>query len=199
MKTSLFVLFLALGCPLLVLTGCAQKMAPAPYTAEQIRAANPPGTVYRYKVEATGQPVQIRVMAFTSGASAEKAEVRNELLDEAGQGKTPPSIDHAAWDDLRKHGEFPQSALTGVEPGTIEVPAGKFDVSIYTVKAPDGATMRFYFAKSYAGPPVLFYQEQGGRRVMTSTLIERKSGGSQGVTQAPEPPLSGAPSDGGAE
>ena len=176
MNSRLVAIF-TLIFPLVVLAGCAQKMAPAPYTAEQIRAANPPGTVYRYKVETAGQPVQIRVMEFTSGGSAEKAEVRNELLDEAGQGKTPPSIDRAAWDDLRKHGEFPQSALTAVEPGTIEVPAGKFDVTIYTVRAPDGDTMRFYFAKSYAGPPVLFFKERSGVRVMTSTLIERKAGG----------------------
>jgi hypothetical protein len=177
MKTSLCAAIFAVICWLPPLTGCAQKMAPAPYTAEQIRAANPPGTVYRYKVEAPGQPVQIRVMQFTNGSSEDKAEVRNELVDEAGQGKTPPSIDRAAWNDLRKHGEFPQSALTAVEPGTIEVPAGKFDVTIYTVRAPDGDTMRFYFAKSYAGPPVLFFKERSGVRVMTSTLIERKSGG----------------------
>jgi hypothetical protein len=37
--------------------------------------------------------------------------------------------------------------------------------------------MRFYFANGYAGPPVLFYKERAGVRLMTSTLIERKSGG----------------------
>ncbi|HMJ56118.1 MAG TPA: hypothetical protein VK540_28825 [Polyangiaceae bacterium] len=176
MKPSLFVAILAAWWPLLALAGCAQKMAPPPYTAEQIRAANPPGTVYRYKVETAGQPMQIRVMEFTSGGSAEKAEVRNRLLDEGGRETTPPSVDRAAWDELRRHGEFPQSALT-VHPGTIEVPAGKFEVMVYTVQAPDGDTMRFYFANGYAGPPVLFYKERAGVRLMTSTLIERKSGG----------------------
>ena len=198
MKNPLFAAIFAVFCILPALTGCTQKMAPAPYTAEQIRDANPPGTVSRYKVEGPGRPTQIRVMQFTSGASPEKAEVRNEVYDEAGQSQSPPSIDRAAWDELRKHGEFPQSALTSVEPGTIELPAGKFDVTIYTVKAPDGATMRFYFAKNYAGPPVLFYREQSGVRQMTSTLIERKSPGGQGDTQPPERSLPAAPSDAGA-
>jgi hypothetical protein len=198
MKISRLVAVFAVCSTLLALAACAQKMAPAPYTADQIRAANPPGTVYRYKVEGPGRPAQIRVMQFTNGGSPEKAEVRNEVYDEAGQATSPPSIDRADWDELRKHGEFPQSALTSVEPGTIDVPAGKFDVTIYTVKAPDGATMRFYFAKNFAGPPVLFYREQSGVRAMTSTLIERKGGGSPPGTQAPEPSLPAAPSDAGA-
>jgi hypothetical protein len=191
-RLSLAVWFAAI-CSLIGSGGCTQKMAPAPYTAEQIRAANPPGTVYRYRVEGPGRPAQIRVMQFTSGSSPEKAEVRNEVLDETGRPQGPPSIDRADWDQLRKHGEFPQSALRAMEPGTIDTPAGKFDVTIYTVKAPDGAIMRFYFAKSFAGPPVVFYREEAGRRVMTSTLVERQSGGSQGAPLEPAPSSSGAP------
>jgi hypothetical protein len=195
MKISRLVAVFAVCSTLLALAACGQKMAPAPYTAEQIRAANPPGTVYRYKVEGPGRPAQIRVMQFTNGSSPEKAEVRNEVYDEAGKGTSPPSIDRADWDELRKHGEFPQAALAGVEPGTIEVPAGKFEVTVYTVQAPDGATMRFYFAKNFAGPPVLVTREQSGVRQMTSTLIERKGGGSQGDAKAPSPSLPAAPSD----
>jgi hypothetical protein len=197
MKASHFAAIFAVFCALLVLPACTQKMAPAPYSAEQIRAANPPGTLYRFKVEGPGRPTQIRVMQFTNGSSAESAEVRNEVLDQAGQLISPPSIDRAAWDDLRKHGEFPQSAVKAVEPGTIEVPAGKFDVTTYTVKMPDGATMQFHFAKNYAGPPVLFYREEGGKRVMTSTLIERQSTGSQGGAPSPEPPSPAVPADAG--
>jgi hypothetical protein len=47
---------------------------------------------------------------------------------------------------------------------------------VYTVNLPSGDTERLYFAKSYAGPPVLFYRERGGVRIMTSTLIERRAG-----------------------
>jgi hypothetical protein len=172
MKRSIFVVVLALFCTVLGLPGCGPKMAPPPYTAEQIREANPPGTVYRWKLEAVGQPTMIRVMEFTSGGTTEKAEVRNRLLDEAGRDAQPASVDRAPWDDLRRHGEFPISALK-VEPGTIEVPAGKFDVMVYTVSAPNGDITRLYFAKNFAGPPVLFYTDRRGARVMTSTLIER--------------------------
>ena len=200
MKGSLVAAIFAVSCVVPVLTGCAQKKAPAPYTAEQIRAANPPGTVYRYKEEGPGLPsqIRIRVMQFTNGSSPEKAEVRNEVFDEAGQAQSPPRIDRADWDELRKHGEFPQSALTAIEPGIIEVPAGKFDVTIYTVKAPDGTTMRFYFAKNFAGPPVFFYRKLPHAGVVTSTLIERKSPGGQGDAQPPARSLPAAPSDAGA-
>jgi hypothetical protein len=47
---------------------------------------------------------------------------------------------------------------------------------VYTVRAPDGETSKLYFAKSHAGPPVLFYTERAGARLMTMTLIERKAG-----------------------
>jgi hypothetical protein len=153
----------------------APEMAPAPYSSEELRAANKAGTVYRYKVEAAGQPTLINVMEFVA-ATAEGADIKARLLDPSGQEKEPPKVEHAAWDELRRHGEFPRAALT-VEPGSVEVPAGKFETLIYTVKAPNGETGRFYFAKSYAGPPVLFYKERGGVRLMTSTLIERKPGG----------------------
>jgi hypothetical protein len=153
----------------------APEMAPTPYTAEEIRAANRPGTVYRYKVETAGEPTQIRVMEFTSGTTAESAEVKSQTLDDSGNAKGPPSVERTAWEDLRKHAEFPRAALS-VAPGAIEVPAGKFEARVYTVNAPNGETAKFYFAKSYAGPPVLVQKERAGTRLMTMTLLERKSG-----------------------
>ena len=154
----------------------AAEMAPTPYTAEQIRAANGPGTSYRFKLETSGEPAQIKVMEFTSGTSAEIAEVKSQTLDEAGNAKGAASVERTPWDEIRRHAEFPRAGLT-VEPGSIAVPAGKFESMVYTVNAPNGETARFYFAKSYAGPPVLFYKERGGVRLMTMTLLERKSGG----------------------
>jgi hypothetical protein len=150
-------------------------MAPTPYSAEEIRDANRPGTIYRYKVETSGKPVELKVLEFTLGTSAESAEVKDQSLDEAGQAKSPAKIERASWEELRRHAEFPRAGLK-VEPGAIEVPAGKFEAMVYTVSAPNGDTMRFYFAKSYAGPPVLFYKERGGARLVTSTLIERRAG-----------------------
>jgi hypothetical protein len=153
----------------------APEMAPTPYSAEEIRNANQPGTIYRYKVETSGSPLELKVLEFTLGTSAESAEVKEQSLDEAGQPKGPAKVGRSSWEDVRRHAEFPRAGLK-VEPGSIEVPAGKFEAMVYTVSAPNGDTMRFYFAKSYAGPPVLFYKEHGGARVMTSTLIERRAG-----------------------
>ena len=153
----------------------APEMAATPYSAEEIRAANRPGTLYRYKVEAPGEPAIIKVMEFVGG-TPEGGDVKGRVLDESGKEKEPAKVEHASWEELRRHAEFPRAAVT-VEPGgSIEVPAGKFETTIYTVKAPGGETAKFYFAKSYAGPPVLFVKERDGKRLMTSTLIERKSG-----------------------
>ena len=153
----------------------APEMAPAPYSVDQLRAANRPGTVYRYKLEVAGQPAEIKVMEFTSGTSAESAQIKSLTLDEAGETKSTPEVERSSWEQIRKHGEFPRAALK-VEAGSIEVPAGKFDAMVYTVSAPNGETAKFYFAKSYAGPPVLMMKERGGTRLMTMTLIERKTG-----------------------
>jgi hypothetical protein len=149
------------------------EMAPAPYTTEQLRDANRPGTLYRYKLEMAGEPAQIKVMEFTSGTSAEIAELKSVTFDEAGKTKSPPEVERTPWEKIRRHGEFPRAGLK-VEPGSIEVPAGKFDAMVYTVSAPNGETAKFYFAKSYAGPPVLVSKERAGARLMTMTLIERK-------------------------
>lgn len=154
----------------------APEMAPTPYSAEEIRAANKPGTTYRYKVESPGEPTTIKVLEFVGG-TAEGGDLKARVLDESGKEKEPAKVEHVSWEELRRHAEFPRASLT-VEPGgAIEVPAGKFDATVYAVKAPNGETTKFYFAKSYAGPPVLFFKERNGKRVMTSTLIERKSGG----------------------
>jgi hypothetical protein len=153
----------------------ALNMAPTPYTADEIRASNGPGTVYRYKVEASGEPTRLVVMEFTAGTSLESAEVRNESLDESGHATSPAKLVRMGWDELRRHAEFPRAGLT-VEAGSIDVPAGKFDVMLYTVRGPEGETNRFYFAKSFAGPPVFLVTERGGVRVRSQALLERKAG-----------------------
>jgi hypothetical protein len=156
-------------------TPSSSDMAPTPYTVEQLRDGNRPGTTYRYKIETAGEPTRIEVMEFTSGTSADVAEVKSETLDESGKAKSPPTVERSPWEKIRRHAEFPRATLT-VEAGSVEVPAGKFDAMVYTVRAPDGETSKLYFARSYAGPPVLFYTERAAARLMTMTLIERKAG-----------------------
>jgi hypothetical protein len=151
-------------------------MAPTPYSVDEIRAGNQMGTFYRYQLEKAGEPLRIKVLQFKA-VTAETAEVQSLELDEEGREVRPAKIDKSTWDEIRRHAEFPRASLS-IETGTIEVPAGKFDVDVYTVRTPKGDTMRFYFSKSYAGPPVLFSAERGGLRVMTQTLLERKAGGS---------------------
>jgi hypothetical protein len=147
---------------------------PAPFTAEQLRAASRVGRTYVYRVEADGKPTVLREMRFTR-VDAERAEVATTVKDEAGKvldAKPPRS---AAWTELRSHGEFPADRVTTAEE-EVKVPAGSWKVTVFTVRGEAGEIERFYFAHDLAGPPVLFTTEKEGKRVMTSTLVEYRAG-----------------------
>ena len=143
-------------------------IAPLPYTGEQIRVANPAGTVIPFRVEEAGKPTTIQVLRFVS-VDEQGADVEVSLRDETGAPIGDPKRNRATWDELRRHAAFP-SAATTIEDGTADTPAGTFASKIYTVKR-NGAVERFYFAVDRPGPPVLFTTEQDGKRVKTSTLL----------------------------
>ncbi len=147
----------------------SSEFAPTPYTAEQIRKATAVGRTYEFRTEVAGAPSRRLVIAFTNVSDAE-AETKNSLLDEQGKELAPPKISHAAWDELRRHAEFPRAA-TVIANEKIAVPAGTFDCVRYTVTEGPGDVSKFYFAKQMPGPPVLFMTDKQGTRVMTTTLI----------------------------
>ena len=75
-------------------------------------------------------------------------------------------------------GKFP-AAKTERSDSSIEVPAGRFETWLFTVRdqAKDGTPMvkRYHFAKSMPGPPVLFTIESAGGEVFRMTLLERSA------------------------
>ena len=151
--------------------------APTPYTARQIREATSVGRRYEWRVETPSQVVR-RVVTFTR-VSAEHAELQASVLDEQGAVLEASHSSQVTWEELRRHAEFPRSAVT-IDEAKAEVPAGAFDCLRYTLTEGSGAeaeTSTFYFAKTMPGAPVLFFTEKGGQRVMTSTLVAYAGGG----------------------
>lgn len=146
--------------------GCS-SYAPLPYTAEQIRAACPAGRTITFRREPSGGPAALRVIRFVS-VDADGAEIETFDHSEGGAPIETPTRQRVAWEELRRHAAFPAAATT-VEDGVIATPAGTFAAMVYTVTS--GADVaRYYFAKDRPGPPVLFYVEQGGRRLLTTTM-----------------------------
>jgi hypothetical protein len=147
---------------------------PAPFTAAQIRDATRPGRTYVFRVESAGKPTVIRSIEFTR-VDGDRAEMTAAVKDESGAvlRALPPKA--VTFEELRSHGEFPRAAVTTAEE-TITVPAGRFECLVYRVQEQDGSVSRYFFAKDMPGAPVLFYTEKDGARLMTSTLLEHRTG-----------------------
>ena len=148
----------------------ASDVAPTPYTAEQIRDSTRTVTSIEYKVEIPGKAVVRRLLRF-NGANDEGVDVASQTLDEAGAPLGEPKAEHARWDELRKHAEFPWTA-TKIREESVTVPAGAFECTVYEVTR-DGTVTTFYFAKKAPGPPVLYFTMKDGARVMTTTMLAR--------------------------
>jgi len=151
----------------------ASANAPTPYTAAQIREANPPGTRLVFRLESTGQPVALRVIEFVGG-DATLAVVESSMLTEQGQPIGDVDRSEATWVELRDHAAFPATRTRRVR-STATVPVGQLDVWQYTVESEeDGAlvTTRFSFALDRPGPPVLLEQEVNGQVTLRMALVE---------------------------
>jgi hypothetical protein len=136
----------------------------APFTWQQIREATKNGRTYRYRVEVPGKPPKERVLTFTK-------------VDETGAeifagGDAPKRI---GWPALQKDAEFPKDKVT-VREESVKLPGGKFECMVYEVRGDAGETWTYFFAKTLPGAPVLFYTEQDGRRVKTTTLLQHIPG-----------------------
>jgi hypothetical protein len=150
------------------------ELAPAPFTSAQIRDASRPGRTWVWYVEVAGRAAVRRRVSITK-VEPERAEMESAVLDDTGKEieRTPPRS--VAWDDLRKHGEFPKAKLTTREE-VIKAPAGVFACLVYVVQeAPDEVTT-YYFAKQLPGAPIYFFTDKAGQRTMTSTLLDHRPG-----------------------
>ncbi len=160
-----------------LLQGCASSnaldMAPTPYSAEQIREANPPGTVLVFRIEEPPAPPVLNVMRFTSG-DAQGVIVENQTLTE---DRTPIGelvVSESSWTELRDHAAFPASKTQRTET-RCEVPSGTYSCLLYSVQSEEDGTpitSRFFFADTKPGPPVCYEREQAGQVTFRMVLLE---------------------------
>ncbi len=169
------------SAPLLVLiAACATTAedegpatAPTPYTAAEIRGANPAGTVLVYRIEQTGAPTVVRTMRFVR-ADADGARIESSLATEGGEPVGEPDANEAAWTELRDHAAFPEDRTIRSRT-SCTVPDGTYDCVLYTVTgAEDGIPIlsRFWFAFRKPGPPVLLEIEKEGAISFRMELLE---------------------------
>jgi hypothetical protein len=147
--------------------------APTPFSAEEIRAACPPGRRNVFRLEVPDEPVVVRTICFTGG-DGNGAEFVVARSNADGEPIGEPQEATSGWRDFQGHASFPEAA-TAITTERIEIPAGAFDCWLYTVAdethgAP--ALLRFWFARDLPGPPVRMTHEIDGKLALTSTLIE---------------------------
>ena len=157
--------------------GQAARTAPTPYTAEQIREANPRGTRLVFRLERTGEPTVLNVMAFVGG-DTHNAVTESRVMSLAEDPIGDVGRSESTWVELRDHGAFPADR-TRRKRTTVTVPTGTFDVWRYTVQSgPDGANAvtDFWFALDRPGPPVLMETRTGSEIKLRMVLIEDSRG-----------------------
>lgn len=137
---------------------------PAPFTAEQIRAATKNGRSYRYKIEMPNKPTKEYMLTF-----------RN--VDDGGAEihSGGDASKRVSWTALQKQSEFSKEK-TQTREEKLKTPAGKFECKVYEVSMDEGEVWTFYFAKQLPGAPVFFYSERNGKRLRTTTLVEHIPG-----------------------
>jgi len=124
--------------------------------------------VIPFRIEAAGKPTVVHVLTFVR-SDEQGAEIESVDRDDTGAPLGDVKRARSTWDELRQHAAFPARATT-IEDGVADTPAGQFRSKIYIVKQGDEVS-HFYFAVDRPGPPVLFYTDKAGARVMTSTLL----------------------------
>ncbi len=151
--------------------------APTPYTASDIRLANPPGTTIVFRIEEPGKPPVRKTIRFVA-ADAEGCEVEDRVEGVDGASPEPPSRVTARWEELRDHALFP-AATTRRSRERRTVAAGTFDCWLYEVEGQGdaaGTVSRFHFALDRPGPPVLFETVAGGNVVFRMEMVEDSRG-----------------------
>jgi hypothetical protein len=137
---------------------------PAPFTAEQIRAATKNGRTYRYKVELPNKPTREYAITFRK-----VDDVGAEIFAGGESSK------RMGWLALQQQSEFPKDKVT-TRDEKLKTPAGKFECIVYEVAGEDGEVFTYYFAKKLPGAPVFFYIERNGKRLRTTTLVDHIPG-----------------------
>jgi hypothetical protein len=153
----------------------APKLATPPFTAEQIRDATKVGRTYRFVMHQGEQDLNVTVR-FTA-VTPEGSTIERSVVD-AGGNTLDQGTEQTTWEQLMDHAAFPADA-TVITETTVEVPAGKFDVLLYTITSEqDGnpVVSRMYFARSLPGAPIKAEVTVGDQPMFSMELVEHVPG-----------------------
>jgi hypothetical protein len=149
----------------------SQKTNPGPFTWEQIRDGCPTGRRIDVRVEEEDKPVYHQVMTFVDpDDDGSGTDIRHEVLDEDGNRLGDPVRKSIKWKDFQHHPEFATDLISSGEE-TIDTPRGKITAKKYVVKDPNG-TATYYFDPALPGPPVVYFLENDGKRLLTATMVK---------------------------
>lgn len=147
-----------------------------PITLGAFRAAFPAGTTIRVRMQSKGQPAVESLWHWLS-VDAEGGMLQSQLYSEDGTLLEDQGSTSVPWQELLGHAKFPRDQ-TVVSRSQVEVPAGHFETTLYTVTKPgeDGVMERssYHFLDYLPGPPVLYTIEREGVEVFRMQLIERR-------------------------
>ena len=149
---------------------------PTPYTANQIRAAMPEGTMIWMRMETPGKVTQEEWEVVD--ADDETCTMSSKVYDESGKKLLEDKGERThKWTELRDHASFPIATTMRAE-GRIDTPVGSFDSWLYIADTvgEDGLPllMHFHFAKELPGPPVLMTRTVDGKTVLTMKMVGRR-------------------------
>ena len=148
--------------------------APLPFTADEIRAAHPDGTMLKFLMQRAGADDAVQVMKF-SGANAEGTTVASAMQTPDGTPLGDAPSARATWTELRDHASF-EAAQTEIGEASTKVRAGSYECMVYRVQREGGVVQEFHFAKSKPGPPVLMLVRQAGEEMLRMELVEYQRG-----------------------
>lgn len=160
-----------------VADGVAERpeIAPRPFTAEQLRAGLPEGSLIRMRTYVIGVPPVEELWTFVR-CDETTATIAARVYGADGALLTDEGERTSTWVELSEHATFPAAATVRSED-TVHGPLGPLDVWRYTVTEPgeDGVTevKQFEFAKTLPGPPVLMTIEREGVQVFRMHMLER--------------------------
>jgi hypothetical protein len=137
------------------------ELLPTPFSADEIRAGNPPGTTRVYVVR-RGADVALQRTTFLEHAGDQgglaRFEVSSRTLD--GEPIGTPTEASSTWAELQAHASYPRAEAT-LASTICTTAAGRHEAWMYDWRQParDGRPAthhRVWFAKSMPGPPVLY-------------------------------------------
>lgn len=141
---------------------------PTPFTADEIRAANPVGATILLRIERAGSQPTIHVSRYVS---ADEREAVRESWDETPDGERIGQAEQSreTWLELQEHASFP-AAETRIDEEVIDLPIGRVDCLRYT-QTTDDSVRTFWFARDVPGQPVRWEIRAGGQLVMSVEAV----------------------------